>query len=141
MEAFSDKSIKAIITNIGGEDSIGILSFVDIEVIKNNPKIFLGFSDDTITHFLCYKAGLTSFYGTSVMVCFAENGGMHQCQINDIYKTLFSTDVIGRIVSNTEGWTSEFMEWGDIALQNTQRGLLKNNGWNFLQAKGKIKED
>jgi len=33
------------------------------------------------------------------------------------------------------------MEWGDIALQNTQRGLLKNDGWNFLQAKGKIKED
>src|SRR4028118_806181 len=51
MEAFSDKSIKAIISNIGGEDSIRTLPFTDISVIRNNPKIFLGFSDTTITHF------------------------------------------------------------------------------------------
>lgn len=77
MEAFSDKSIKAIISNIGGEDSIRILRHIDIDVIKKNPKIFIGFSDSTITHFLCLKAGLTSFYGTSTLVGFAENGGMH----------------------------------------------------------------
>jgi muramoyltetrapeptide carboxypeptidase LdcA involved in peptidoglycan recycling len=61
MEAFSDKSIKAIISNIGGDDSIRTLPFIDLSVIRNNPKIFLGFSDTTITHFACYKAGLTSF--------------------------------------------------------------------------------
>ncbi|MEJ7685278.1 MAG: LD-carboxypeptidase [Segetibacter sp.] len=90
MEAFSDKSIKAVISNIGGEDSIRTLPYTDLSVIKANPKIFLGFSDTTVTHFACYKAGLTSFYGTSLLVGFAENGGMHPYQIDDIKRTLFS---------------------------------------------------
>ncbi len=72
MEAFSDNSIKAIISNIGGDDSIRTLPFIDLSIIKNNPKIFLGFSDTTITHIACYKAGLVSFYGTSLLVGFAK---------------------------------------------------------------------
>ena len=61
MEAFSDSSVKAIISNIGGDDSMRTLPFTDLSVIRNNPKIFLGFSDTTVTHVACYKAGLTSF--------------------------------------------------------------------------------
>lgn len=61
MEAFSDPSIKAIISNIGGDDSIRMLKYIDIEVIKQNPKIFIGFSDSTVTHFICLKAGISSF--------------------------------------------------------------------------------
>jgi muramoyltetrapeptide carboxypeptidase LdcA involved in peptidoglycan recycling len=138
MEAFSDKSIKAIISNIGGEDSIRTLPYTDINVIKQNPKIFLGFSDTTVTHFACYKAGLTSFYGTSLLVGFAENGGMHQYQIDDIKRTLFSSLPVGQIFPNKNGWTSEFLDWFDKTLQNTQRKLNDSNGWNFLQGSKKV---
>src|SRR5689334_7291661 len=48
MEAFSDNSIKAIISNIGGDDSLRTLRYADLSVIRANPKIFLGFSDTTI---------------------------------------------------------------------------------------------
>jgi muramoyltetrapeptide carboxypeptidase LdcA involved in peptidoglycan recycling len=138
MEAFADKSIKAIISNIGGEDSLRILRYVDLDIIKQNPKIFLGFSDSTITHFLCLKAGLSSFYGTSLLVGFAENGGMHQYQIDDIKRTLFSANPIGQLSPNYEGWTSETLDWSDNSLQNTKRKLEKNSGWNFLQGSGKV---
>ncbi len=89
MEAFSDPSVKAIISNIGGDDSIRMLPYIDLDIIRNNPKIFLGFSDSTITHFICLKAGLSSFYGTSLLVGFAENVSMHDYQISDIKRTLF----------------------------------------------------
>lgn len=138
MEAFSDKSIKAIISNIGGEDSIRTLPYTDISVIRQNPKIFLGFSDTTVTHFACYKAGLTSFYGTSLLVGFAENGGMHQYQIDDIKRTLFSSLPVGQIFQNKSGWTSEHLEWFDKSLQNTKRKLTDSNGWNFLQGNKKV---
>lgn len=138
MEAFSDKSIKAIISNIGGEDSIKTLPYTDINVIRQNPKIFLGFSDTTVTHFACYKAGLTSFYGTSLLVGFAENGGMHQYQIDDINRTLFSSLPVGQILHNKDGWTSEFLDWFDKSLQNTQRKLNDSKGWNFLQGSKKV---
>ncbi|WP_163444977.1 S66 peptidase family protein [Flavobacterium columnare] len=139
MEAFKDTSIKAIISNIGGEDSIRILRYIDIEIIKNNPKIFIGFSDSTIIHFLCLKAGLSSFYGTSTLVGFAENGGMHQYQIDDLKKTLFSKNPIGEILPNKEGWTSERLEWFDQSLLHTKRKLEQNLGWNFLQGKGIVR--
>lgn len=138
MEAFSDKSIKAIISNIGGEDSIRTLPYTDINVIRQNPKILLGFSDTTVTHFACYKAGLTSFYGTSLLVGLAENGEMHQYQIDDIKRTLFSSLPVGQIFQNKSGWTSERLEWFDKSLQNTKRKLTDSNGWNFLQANTKV---
>jgi len=133
MEALSDSSIKAIISNIGGDESIRTLPYIDYNIIRNNPKIFLGFSDSTVTHFCFYKAGITSFYGTSLMVGFAENGGMHKYQIDDIEKTLFSVETVGRIEPNISGWTSERLEWADPKNQNIKRKLLESSGWRFLQ--------
>jgi muramoyltetrapeptide carboxypeptidase LdcA involved in peptidoglycan recycling len=132
MQAFSDSSIKGIFSNIGGDDSIRLLPFIDLSVIANNPKVFLGFSDTTVTHFSCYKAGLSSFYGTSVLVGFAENVNMFPYQIEDIKRTLFSSEPVGTILPSG-GWTSERLEWFDAGLQNTARKLTKSNEWNFLQ--------
>ena len=39
MNAFKDKSIKAIICAIGGDDTIRLLPYIDYEVIRSNPKI------------------------------------------------------------------------------------------------------
>ncbi|MGG8495109.1 S66 family peptidase [Tenacibaculum sp. TC6] len=136
MEALEDSSIKAIISNIGGEDSIRTLPYIDLSVIRNNPKIFIGFSDSTITHFCFYKAGVTSFYGTSTLVGFAENGGMLPYQINDIHRTLFSSDLIGQIKPNSDGWTSERLEWNNPNNQSIKRKLEKSGTWRFLQGNG-----
>ena len=136
MEAFEDTSIKAIFSNIGGDDSIRIIPYLDLKTIQKNPKIFLGFSDTTVTHFSCLKAGLTSFYGTSVLVGFAENGGMHSYQVNDIQNSLFCNKPLGQIIPNKEGWTSERLEWFDVNLSNQKRRLEPSNKWNFLNGKG-----
>lgn len=138
MEALEDKSIKAIISNIGGEDSIRTLPFIDLKIIKNNPKIFIGFSDTTITHFCFYKAGITSFYGTSTLVGFAENCGMVPYQINDIKKNLFSSDPIGLIDQNKNGWTSQYLEWNVRENQLIKRKLEPTTKWRFLQGNGKV---
>ena len=135
MEALDDKSIKAIFSNIGGEDSIRTLPFMDLNIIRNNPKIFLGFSDSTITHFAFMKAGIRSFYGTSLLVGFAENMGMHTYQIEDIRRTLFSSEPIGQIMPNQDGWTSERLEWFNPSLMHQKRALSPSNHWNFLQGK------
>ena len=138
MEAFADPSIKAIISAIGGDDSCRILRYVDLEVIRRNPKIFLGFSDSTSTHLLCLKAGLTSFYGTSLLVGFAENGGMFPSQIADIQRTLFSATAVGEVFPNRTGWTSELLDWSDSSLQHTKRKLMPNSEWNFLQGSQRV---
>ncbi len=138
MWALQEPSIKAIITNIGGEDSIRTLPYIDFDIIRNNPKIFLGLSDTTVTHFCFYKAGVVSFYGTSVLIGFAENTGMFAYQVVDIKRSLFSAEPVGIIAPNTQGWTTERLEWAEPANQHIARKLEPCGEWRFLQGKGKV---
>ncbi len=137
MEAFADESIKGIFTNIGGEDSIRTLPYIDLQIIHDNPKIFLGLSDSTVTHLCCYKAGLTSYYGTSILIGFAENGGMHPYQIEDIKRTLFCNEPTG-LIQPSPTWTNEMLCWEKPENQKIIRKLHPSSGWRLLQGKGII---
>lgn len=136
MTAFADKSIKAIFSCIGGDDSIRMLPYIDFDIIKNNPKIFIGYSDTTTTHLICLKAGISSFYGASVLNEFAENVQMHEYTKKYINKALFTNEPIGNIESS-EYWTSERIPWL-IENKHKARTMLKNTGYELLQGKGKI---
>jgi len=136
MQAFADPSIKAIISTIGGDDSIRILPLLDLNVINSNPKIFMGYSDTTATHMACLKAGLVSFYGPTIMVGFAENGGLFPYLTDSVHKTLISSAPIGSIAQNKKGWTVEFLDWADPENQSRKRKLTPSTGWKFLQGNG-----
>ena len=63
-EAFCDKNIKAIITVIGGFNSNQLLKYLDWKIIKDNPKIFCGFSDISIlNNAILQKTGLVTYSG------------------------------------------------------------------------------
>ena len=64
---FADKSIDAIICARGGYGSMRILPMLDYDAIKNNPKIFVGFSDITILlSVLLTRCNLVTFHGPVV---------------------------------------------------------------------------
>src|SRR4051812_15502007 len=48
MEAFADSQINGIISTIGGDDSVRLLPHIDLEVIRRNPKVVMGYSDTTV---------------------------------------------------------------------------------------------
>ncbi len=74
--AFADKSVKAVLTVIGGANSNQLLPHLDYELIKNNPKIFCGFSDITaLENAILAKTGLTVYYGPH----FSSLGMKHGC--------------------------------------------------------------
>lgn len=137
MNAFKDKSIKGIFANIGGEDSIRLLPYIDFNVIKENPKIFVGYSDVTISHLFCHRAGISSYYGPAILVDFAENIEMDPYTIEMVKRTFFSNEVIGDIQPAKE-WTSEFLEW-DEANRNRRRKMKQNSGYEILQGSGVVK--
>ena len=136
MQAFADPSIKGIFSVIGGSDSIRLLPFIDLKVIQDNPKIFMGYSDTTISHLACYKAGLVSFYGPAIMLEFAENCGIFPYVAETVRRTLFSSDAVGEVKPSSEGWTVEFLSWEDPANQQIKRKLNPSTGWKFLQGSG-----
>ena len=138
MAAFADPTIDGIIATIGGHDSIRLLPYLDLDLIRNNPKVFMGYSDTTVTHCVCRRAGLVSFYGPSFMAGFAENGGMFPYLVDSVRRTLFQTDPIGMLPPNETGWTVEFLDWSDPAIQSIKRKLNPCTGWQFHQPAGVV---
>lgn len=136
MEAFADPAIQGIISIIGGNDSIRLLPFIDLEVIRSNPKVFLGYSDTTVSHWACFKAGLVTFYGPSIMSGFAENTGMFPYMISGVRRAIFTEEPIGVVEPNHEGWTAEFLDWAMPENQTRPRRLNPPLPWRFLQGTG-----
>ena len=63
-DAFRDKNIKAVIAVLGGFNSNQLLRYLDWNLIKNNPKVFCGYSDITaLNNAILAKTGLVSYSG------------------------------------------------------------------------------
>ncbi|MDO8729023.1 MAG: LD-carboxypeptidase, partial [bacterium] len=110
--AFKNKKVKAIICTIGGNHSNQLLKYLDFKLIRNNPKIFLGYSDITVLHNAIYKkAGLRTFYGPCIISEFGEYPEMLPFTKNYFDKTLIE-GAVGNIKPSKE-WTDEFLNWFD----------------------------
>ncbi|MDE0196094.1 MAG: LD-carboxypeptidase, partial [bacterium] len=136
MAAFADPNVDGIIATIGGDDSIRLLPYLDVNVIRANPKVLMGYSDTTVTHCVCRKAGVVSFYGPSFMAGFGENAGMFGYMVDSVRRTLFGADPIGLLPPNESGWTVEQMDWADPASQSVARTLDPCTGPVFHQHAG-----
>ncbi len=65
--AFRDDSIDAVLCATGGYGSLRILDLLDYDMIKDHPKVFLGFSDITAFHIaLTQLCNMITFHGPVV---------------------------------------------------------------------------
>ncbi|MFB7141225.1 LD-carboxypeptidase [Gottfriedia sp. NPDC056225] len=72
--AFSNSEVKAVLCATGGYGSGRLLQDIDFELIKNNPKIFWGYSDITALHIAFQqKANLVTFHGPMIQECGADH--------------------------------------------------------------------
>lgn len=64
---FKDEKVKAIMCATGGIVSNQLLNLIDYEIIKKNPKIFIGYSDITVLLLAIYnKTNLVTFHGPNL---------------------------------------------------------------------------
>jgi muramoyltetrapeptide carboxypeptidase len=76
MAAFADPAIDGILCTRGGWGSAELLPLLDSDVIRANPKVFVGYSDHTSLHvWLAREAGLVTFYAPMVAADFARVRG------------------------------------------------------------------
>lgn len=124
MQAFKDKSVKAIFTVIGGFNSNQILAYLDYDVIRQNPKIICGFSDITaLLDAINAKTGLEVYYGPH----YSSIGMKKGCEytLDYLKKILFYDDEIE--IKASEEWSDDL--W---FLDQEKREFIKNEGfWNI----------
>ena len=133
--AFENSNIKAIIANIGGNDSEIVLPYLNPATIKQNPKIFIGYSDVMNYHLYCYKVGLSTFYGNNVLPNIAETPIFHPYSKKWFKKVLFDNSVIGEI-EPAKNYSCDENNYFD---KNYAKQYHKETGYIFIQGSGIVK--
>lgn len=132
-DAFLDKNVKAIICARGGYLVNQILNYIDYDIVKNNPKPLIGFSDITALLNAIYKmTGIETFHGPTFSFFSMEKGFEY---IEEYFNKLLTTSEKVTIESSKEFSNDDW--FGEV----NNRKFIKNEGMKVInegKAKGTI---
>ena len=125
--AFTDPSIKAVISSIGGNDQVTYIKHLPSEPFRANPKPFFGFSDNThFAHFL-FQLGIPSYYGGSLFTQYARPGVMDSFTIDYLQAALFTGGHI-ELQSSSE-YSDVDLDWNEPSNLTCTPPYETNPGW------------
>lgn len=138
-QAFLDPDIKGIICAIGGDDTYKTIPYLMedkefIDAVKNNPKIFIGFSDTTNNHLMLNKLGLNTFYGPSFITDLAELDKEMLPYTKSYFEKLFTGEPYEIISSNF--WYLEREDFSEKALGTPRIKKEETHGFETLNGSG-----
>ena len=68
MAAFIDPRTTAIMATIGGDDQLTVLPYLDADVVREHPKAFFGYSDNTNLLNWLWNQGIVGYHGGSTPI-------------------------------------------------------------------------
>ncbi len=115
MRMFADPKVNAIICVRGGYGTARLLPYLDYQVIRANPKIFVGYSDITSLHcaFLV-KSDLISFHGPMLNSDFVKKD-FPDFTLISFLKTLMQASPPGSIRTGYQDKTVEILRRGKVS--------------------------
>lgn len=109
--AFADPGIRAIHAVVGGEDQITVIPRLDPELVRHDPKPFVGYSDNTNLHQWLWAQGIASFYGGSTQVHLGPGPAVDGVHAASLRAALVTGD---RLEVTDPGWSQDVgLDWGD----------------------------
>ncbi|QHU92506.1 LD-carboxypeptidase [Candidatus Saccharibacteria bacterium oral taxon 488] len=126
--AFMDENVKCVLAAIGGFNSNQMLGKIDWQIIKDNPKLFGGFSDITVlNHVILAKTGLVT-YAMPNFYCFGLPPEADY-SLEYFRRCLFADQPAEFIVQQSETFYDLPWNYDEASL----RQALKNNGPRVVQ--------
>jgi muramoyltetrapeptide carboxypeptidase len=84
--AFADREVDGIICTRGGWGTAELLPYLNAELIRANPKAFIGYSDHTSLHsWFQNEIGITTYYAPMVAADFARTNGVEMTCWNHVF--------------------------------------------------------
>ncbi|KAF4625562.1 hypothetical protein G7Y89_g12605 [Cudoniella acicularis] len=134
--AFQDPTIKAVLCTVGGVSASSLLPYINFDIVKQNPKIFCGYSDITVLHHaISTQTGLRTFYGPTALTEFGDWPKPDEFSSEHFLKVVtgHGTGAVPRGVK----WTTELSTFfKGNAYDETERAMKANAGWKWIR-KGK----
>ena len=134
IEAYSDPEIDMILCAIGGDDTYRLLPYLfENDRLKNvvNDKIFLGFSDTTMNHFMLHKLGVNTFYGQSFLADICELDSDMLPYSRQYFEELITTKTIKEI-RPSDVWYDDRTAFDESQI-GVPRVRHENGGFELLQ--------
>ena len=132
-DAFAAPHVKMVLATIGGTHAADLLPDIDFELIRKNPKIFMGFSDNTILHTAFrVEAGLATLYGPGLLTDWSEHPQMPADALKTAIHLMTSTQPLGPL-PEPAWWTDEFLDWESGEDTRREREQRPNSGWNWIR--------
>lgn len=134
LAVFSDPEVDLILCAIGGNDTYRLAPYLfDHDALKNalSDKLFLGFSDTTINHFMLHKLGLNTFYGQAFLPDICEIGKTMLPYTERYFRELLETGTI-REIRPSDVWYRERTSFRPDQV-GTSLPPLPNRGFVLLQ--------
>ncbi|TQF71102.1 S66 family peptidase [Pseudoalteromonas luteoviolacea] len=131
--AFSDNNIHGIIASIGGNDSARILKYLDPDIIKANPKFFMGFSDFTAVSVFVNQLGLVTFNGPSIMAGFSQFHSFSS-EYQDYVKSFLFNEYSSRTFPVFSHYSDGYPDWFETSNEGKLHPQKSNGGPRFIQS-------
>ncbi len=109
--AFADPGIRAVLATIGGEDQITVTPHLDGDLVRADPKPFLGYSDNTNLLTWLWSQGVAGYYGGSTQVQLGAGPGVDDCHLRSLRAALLTGE---RLEVTEPGESEDFgVDWAD----------------------------
>ena len=132
-EMFERPDIRAIVTTIGGDHSCHLLPLLDFDLIRANPKIFMGYSDISVLNVAIWQqTGLVTFNGPTLITDFAEYPKPLDYTVASFNRTVMVSEAVG-MVEPAEEWTEEILDWRQQRDLSRPRLCEESPGWSWLR--------
>ncbi|WP_455067905.1 S66 family peptidase [Parvimonas micra] len=139
IDAFKDDSIDMILCAIGGDDTYRLLPYLfennELEMAVKQ-KIFLGFSDTTINHFMLNKVGIKTFYGQAFLPDISELSNEMLPYSKHFFEELINNGEIKEIYPS-DVWYNEREDFSEKAIGISMEEHY-NRGFELIRGNAKF---
>ena len=138
IQAFKDDSIKGIICAIGGNDTYRTIPYLMenpgfLKAVRTNPKLFTGFSDTTVNHFMFYRLGLVTYYGMSLIPDIGEISENMLPYTERYFKCYLETSEPFKSIHPSDVWYEERKDFSAKSIGQNRVSHVDNKGYELLQ--------
>ena len=111
--AFGDPEVRAVLATIGGDDQITVVPHLDADLVRSDPKPFLGYSDNTNLLSWLWTQGVAGFHGGSTQLHVGPGPGLDDVHLMSLRPALLEG---GRLEITEPGESEDFgLDWHDPA--------------------------
>jgi muramoyltetrapeptide carboxypeptidase LdcA involved in peptidoglycan recycling len=127
--AFGDPEIRAVLATIGGDDQITVIPHLDADLVRADPKPFLGYSDNTNLLSWLWTHGVAAYHGGSTQVQIGAGPAIDDVHLASLRAALFEG---GRLEVTEPGESEDFgADWKDPAALTTYGEREPSGPWSW----------